>query len=106
MEREKQSMLGILIAVGVAGALIAGLIYVVSRPDRYATMTDQEFEEETKKGPGLGEAIVGFERALRRKQVDYVIEQKYRVERDAAGIGGEPPEETATRMADRTEAKE
>jgi len=91
--RERYQMLGTLIAVAIALGLIGGLLYVLARPNKYAQMTEEEFEEETKQGPGLGDAIIGFERALRRKQVDYVIEQKYRVEKDAADIGGEPPEE-------------
>lgn len=77
------------IAIGLLGALIC----VLGRPNRYSTMTEKEFEEETKKGPGLGDAIIGFERALRRREVDFVIEQKHRFEKDANVPGGEPPQE-------------
>lgn len=73
--------------------LIGGLIYVMGSPNRYSKMTEDEFEEETKKGPGLGGAIIGMERALRTHEADLVIEQKYRVEKDATAPGGEPPEE-------------
>jgi hypothetical protein len=82
----------IILAVIVIG-LVAGLIYVLGKPSRYSEMTDHEFEEETKKGPGLGQAIIGMERALRRREVDFVLEQKQRFEKDSAAPGGEPPEE-------------
>src|SRR5574337_955614 len=77
----------------IIAGLIGGLIYVMGSPNRYTKMTEDEFEEETKKGPGLGGAIIGMERALRTHEADLVIEQKYRVEKDATAPGGEPPEE-------------
>ena len=86
-------MLATIILAAIAIGLVGGLVYVLGRPNRYSKMTDREFEEETKKGPGLGQAIIGFERALRRREVDFVIEQKYRFEKDANAPGGEPPEE-------------
>jgi hypothetical protein len=74
-------------------ALIGGLIYVMASPNRYARMTDQEFEEDTKKGSVLGAAVIGMERALRRREADFVIEQKMKVEKDATPAGDHPPDE-------------
>ena len=82
----------IIIFLMVAG-LIGGLIYVVAGPNRYAKMTDEEFEEDTKRSSVLGSVVIGMERALRRKEADFVIEEKLRVEKDATPSGDHPPEE-------------
>ncbi len=80
-----------LIVVGLIGALI----YVLASPNRYAKMTDQEFEEDTKKGSVLGAAVIGMERALRRREADFVIEQKLRIEKDATDVGDQPAKENS-----------
>src|SRR5271165_7072265 len=77
--------------------LIGGLIYGMASPNRYAKMTDQEFEEDTKKSSVLGAAVIGMERALRRREADFVIEQKLRIEKDAAPSGDNPLEENPGR---------
>lgn len=82
----------IIIFLMVAG-LIGGLIYVMASPNRYAKMTDEEFEEDTKRSSVLGSVVIGMERALRRKEADFVIEEKLRVEKDATPSGDHPPEE-------------
>jgi hypothetical protein len=82
----------IIIFLVVAG-LIGGLIYVMASPNRYARMTDEEFEEDTKRSSVLGSVVIGMERALRRKEADFVIEEKLRVEKDATPSGDHPPEE-------------
>jgi len=82
----------IIIFLMVAG-LIGGLIYVMASPNRYAKMTDEEFEEDTKRSSVLGSVVIGMERTLRRKETDFVIEEKSRVEKDATPSGDRPPEE-------------
>lgn len=89
------TLIAILIGVGALGALV----YVISRPNRYSQMSDEEFEEDTKRGPGLGATIIGMERALRRREADYVIEQKLRVEKDATPSGDKPHPEEAEQQA-------
>ncbi len=86
-------MLGDIIIFLMVAGLIGGLIYVMASPNRYAKMTDQEFEEDTKKGSALGATVIGMERALRRREADFVIEQKLRIEKDATPSGDHPPEE-------------
>jgi hypothetical protein len=74
---------------------VGALVYVMGRPNRYSQMSEEEFEEDTKRGPGLGAIIIGAERALRRREADFVIEQKLRVEKDATASGDKPhPEGT------------
>lgn len=87
-------MLPTILLIVLTVGLLGGLIYVLGKPSRYSEMTDREFEEETKKGPGLGGAIIGMERALRRREADFVLEQKHRFEKEANIPGGRPPEES------------
>lgn len=81
--------------------LIGGLVYVMASPNRYAKMTEQEFEEDTKKNSLLGAAIIGTERALRRREADFVIEQKLRIEKDATPSGDHPPVENPESMQEK-----
>jgi hypothetical protein len=78
----------------MVGGLMGGLIYVMASPNRYAKMTDEEFEEDTKRSSVLGSVVIGLERTLRRKETDFVIEEKLRVKKDATPSGDRPPEET------------
>jgi hypothetical protein len=79
----------IVVAV-VALALILALVYVIGAPDKQAQMTEGEFEAEAKRGSMLGAAFMGVEKVLRPKQIEHVLVQKKRVEKDAA-IAGDPP---------------
>jgi len=74
----------------VALALIGVLIYILGAPDKHAQMTEEEFEAEAKRGSMLGAAFLGVEKALRPNQIEHVLMQKQRVEKDAA-IAGDPP---------------
>ena len=67
------------------GKLPAGIVSPVS---------DEEFEEDTKRGSVLGSVVIGMERALRRREADLVIKEKLRVEKDATPYGDRPPEKT------------
>jgi hypothetical protein len=85
-------LLVLLIVVGI----VALLVYVTGRKSPYGEMTDEEFEEEARKGPGslVGSAVVGLEGALRKRQAAIMMEAKSRIERDATPAPGEPPEDT------------
>ena len=88
-------MLNDIIIFMMIGGLIGGLIYVMASPNRYAKMTDEEFEEDTKRSSVLGSVVIGLERTLRRKETDFVIEEKLRVKKNATPSGDRPPEETS-----------
>jgi hypothetical protein len=90
--RGDQSMAGFVLALVVAIGLIGLLIYVMASNDRYATMSEEEFEEEAKKKSLLGAAFTGLEYTLRKKEATYMMEVKSRIERDATPSPGEPPE--------------
>jgi len=84
---------GVLLALLVAIGLIGLLVYVMGGQDRYATMSEEEFEEEARKKSMLGAAITGMESALRTREAGYVMEVKNKIEREATPSPGEPPEE-------------
>jgi hypothetical protein len=67
---------GVLLALLVAIGLIGLLICAMGSEDHYATMSEEEFEEEAKKKSMLGAAITGMESALRRREAGYVMEAK------------------------------
>jgi hypothetical protein len=77
----------------VAGA-IGALGYVISRPSHYSKMTEGEFEADTKRSSILGAVVIGLERSLRRREAEYMIEEKLRNDKDATPVAGEPPEDT------------
>jgi hypothetical protein len=87
----------------VAAGLIALLIYVMGSKDRYSSMTEEEFEQESRKKTLIGAALVGFEAAWRRKEAEIVMEAKNRVEHHATPSPGEPPEETTKNSEDKNE---
>ena len=89
----KRSMGEFLIALAVAVGLIALLISVMGSKSSYEAMTEEEFEEESRKKTAVGAAMVGFELAWRRREAEQVMEARSRVERDATPSPGEPPEE-------------
>ena len=85
-------MAGLLITLVVAVGLIALLAYVMGSKDRYSTMTEEEFEEESQKKTLIGAALVGLELAWRRREAEQVMETRTRIERDATPSPGDPPE--------------
>jgi len=86
-------MAAFLITLVIAVGLIAVLAYVMGSKDRYSTMTEEEFEEESQKKSLVGAALTGFELAWRRREAEQVMEARSRVERDATPSPGDPPEE-------------
>jgi hypothetical protein len=84
---------GFFLALLVVMVLIGALIYVMARKDRYATMSEEEFEEEAKKKSLLGAAITGLESTLRKREATYLMEAKSRIERDATPSPGDPPDQ-------------
>jgi nucleoside recognition membrane protein YjiH len=94
---------GFLLALLVVMALIGALIYVMARKDRYATMSEEEFEEEAKKKSLLGAAFTGLESTLRKREATYMMEAKSRIERDATPSPGDPPEEETTRKGNKSD---
>jgi hypothetical protein len=69
-------------------AAFGALMYAIIRPNPYSKMTDEEFAKETKKSTALGMAVVPAERILRRREADYIIEEKLRATITGYSEGG------------------
>lgn len=93
MQSEAILLAEILTVILILGGAIGALVYVIGRPNRYSKMTDEEFEEDAKRGSILGAVVIGLEHSLRRREAEYMIEEKLRVDKDATPVGGEPPED-------------
>jgi hypothetical protein len=81
-------LLVLLIVVGI----VALLVYLMGRKNPYSEMTDEEFEEQVRKGPGslVGSAVVGVEGALRKREATIMMEAKTRIEKEATPSPDKP----------------
>jgi len=86
-------LLALLILVGI----VALLVYVTRHKNPYSEMTDEEFEEEARKGSGsfVGSFVVGLESALRKREAAIMMEAKTHIEKDATPSPGKPSLENA-----------
>ena len=87
----EQDVAGFVFMLAIAVGLIASLVYVLGGKDRYAEMTEEEFEEEAKKKSMLGAAISGLAGTLRKREATIMMEAKGRRETDRTPAPGEPP---------------
>jgi hypothetical protein len=70
--------------------------------DRYANMTEEEFEEEAKRSSSVGGAVSALQKVFDPSHhVEYVEEQQQRVEADGAESGGPPKPVAPTQPAPR-----
>lgn len=74
--------------------LLIVLVAVIGSPDRYAKMSEKEFEQDAERGSLLGAAMLGVAKALRPDRAEQVLEQKQRVEKDATPSGDAPSAQT------------
>lgn len=77
---------GILVLLGVIWALIRAVI----AKDRYAEMTEEEFEAEAKKASAVGAGLQQFQRIVEGRRVEYMLQQDKHVEADEADSGDKP----------------
>ena len=82
----------------VAGIIVVLAIWGIVKSvggDRYARMTEEEFEEEAKRSSRAGSMVSAFQKIVDPShKSEYVQEQKERLEADGAESGG-PPERLA-----------
>ena len=77
----------------VIALIIASIVAAVRGSDRYATMSEQEFEAEAQRGSPVGNALMEMQKIVGGGQkVEYMLKQDKREEGDSAESGGEPPE--------------
>jgi hypothetical protein len=87
-------MITLLAIVGGILLLLAFLWAVLSaaaaNDDRYAKMTEEEFEAEAKRSSPLGAALQELQRITEGRKVEYMLEQDKHVEADSAESGDKP----------------
>jgi len=84
----------ILAVVAAVVALIAGF---AAGKDRYAEMSEEEFEAEAKRGSLLGAAVMGLQKVLEPKRVEYIMQRDKRVEGDSAEAADRPLDDPPAR---------
>ena len=81
-------------AIVVALVFLAAIIWGIAKAasgDRYANMTEEEFEAEAKRSSALGAAVTGLQKVIDPgHRVEYVQELKERVEADGAESSDHP----------------
>lgn len=78
-------------------ALLAGgvLHAILSSEGRYARMTDDEFEEEAKRGSMAGAGTLGLESIFDPKKAEFLLQQDKKVEGEQSPSGDRPDTSTA-----------
>ncbi len=83
----------------IVGAVIVGIIYGLTQlasSDRYANMTEEEFEAEAKRSSSLGAAMSAVQKIVDPShRVEYVEQQNRRVEADGSEAGDQSPQDDA-----------
>lgn len=79
---------------GVAGIIVVLAIWGIVKAvggDRYANMTEEEFEEEAERSSRAGSMVFALQKVVDPShKSEYVQEQKERLEADGAESGGPP----------------
>jgi len=78
----------------LAGVIIIGIFFVIAKAmsgDRYANMTEEEFEAEAKRSSTLGIAVAGLQKIVDPShEVQLMQEQQQRVEAERSEAGDQP----------------
>lgn len=82
------------LAYVLTGIVIVAVVYAIAKAaggNRYANMTEEEFEREAKRSSKVGAAVVGFQKVVDPgHRVEYVQEQQLRIEAERAESGDAP----------------
>ncbi len=80
----------------IVAAVIVGVVYGLTQlasGDRYANMSEEEFEAEARQSSSMGAAMSAVQKIIDPShRVEYVEQQNRRVEADRADAGDLPPE--------------
>ena len=79
-----------IVILGIVALVLALIIGFTSGKDRYAEMSEAEFEAEAKRGSALGAAMMGLQKMLEPKRVEYMLQRDKRVEGQQEE-SGDPP---------------
>ncbi len=82
-------------AYAVTAVVVVVLLYAIVKAasgDRYANMTEEEFEKEARRSSKVGSAVIGLQKIVDPgHRVEYAQEQQQRFEVESAK-SGEPPD--------------
>ena len=78
-------------------AVVALIIGVAAGKDRYAEMSEEEFEAEAKRVSPLGAAVMEMHKFLQPTRVEFMRKREKRVEGDSAESSDPPPDEPPVR---------
>jgi hypothetical protein len=78
------------VILGILVALIALIVGITTGKDRYAEMSEEEFEAEAKRVSPLGAAVMGLHKFFQPKRVEYMMQRDKRVEGEQV-VSGDPP---------------
>ncbi|GEM_PF-3178175 len=80
--------MGYAIGAGLVLLVVAGIIFLVTGGNRYAQMTEREFEEEARRGSALGGALLEIQKVFDPKnKVEYIQQRDKHAEGDRANSG-------------------
>ena len=82
-----------IIILAVLAAIVALIIGITTGKDRYAEMSEEEFEAEAKRASPLGAAMMEMHKFLQPTRVEFMRKRDKRVEGDSAEAGDPPPKE-------------
>jgi len=84
----------------LTGIVVVALLYAIVKAasgDRYAKMTEEEFEAEARRSSKVGAAVIGFQKIVDPgHRVEYVQEQNEAVEAESAESGDRPHDDPPT----------
>ncbi|MGH9689427.1 MAG: hypothetical protein ACRD5K_20370 [Candidatus Acidiferrales bacterium] len=78
----------------LTGVVVVAVLYAIAKAatgNRYANMTEEEFENEAKRSSKVGAAMIGLQKIVDPgHRVEYVQEQQQRIEAESAEAGDLP----------------
>ena len=79
-----------IVILGVVAVVLALMIGLATGRDRYAQMSEEEFEAEAKRASAHGAAVMGLQKVLEPSRVEYMLQRDKRVEGEQAPSGDSP----------------
>lgn len=80
-------MLGTILGIALLIGIVALIVHTVAGEDRYARMSEKEFEQEAEKNSLLAAGMLGLQKVLQPKRVEYVMAEKRKNEAQPSPSG-------------------
>jgi hypothetical protein len=86
-----------IVILAVLAAVVALIVGCTAGKDRYAEMSEEEFEAETKRASLFGAAVMGLQKVLEPKHVEYMMQRDKKVKGDQSVAGALPSPDASPR---------